>query len=168
MLVLKWLVIWVEFFVKVSILLFLRIKLWFSGILYCLVSLVWIFNIWYLLWIGIKNFGFISCSISFCFFWLLWLDVWMLLILLWMIFVLVFLSLLIMWLIFNVLLGIGEFEKIMVLLGLIEIWWWVLLVICESVVIGLFWELVYRIMILLVGRECKLLVLMMVLLGMFK
>lgn len=48
--------------------------------------------------------------------------------------------------------GIGEEEKIIVFLGIIWIWWCVLFVICESVVIGLFWLFVYKIIILLVGK----------------
>lgn len=133
------LVIWVVLFVNVSIFLFVIIKLFFFGILYFLVDFVWIFCILNLLWIGIKNLGFIKWSISFCFCWLLWLEVWILFILLWIIFVLVWYSKLIVWFIFVVLLGIGEDEKIIVLFGWIWIWWCVLLVILERVVIGLFW-----------------------------
>lgn len=66
---------------------------------------------------------------------------------------------------FVVFLGIGEFEKIIVLFGWILIWWCVLLVIWLSVVIGFFWELVYKIIVLFVGNWFSFVVLINVFFG---
>lgn len=156
---------WVELFVKVKILLFFIMKIFFLGIFVLIVKLVWIFCMWYLLCMGMKYFGLIKCNINFCFCWLLWLEVWILLILLWIILILVFWMVLINLLIFVVLLGIGFDEKIIVLLGCKVIWWWVLLVIWVSVVIDLFWLFVYIIKILLVWRCLSLFGLMKVFFG---
>jgi len=56
-----------------------------------------------------------------------------------------------MWKMVFLLLGIRDDASIMVLFLLMCIWW-LLLVICDSVVIGLFCELVYMSIIWLLGR----------------
>lgn len=140
-----WLVLCVELCVKVKIFLILKMKILFFLMLYLILVLLCVFNIWYLLWIGKKYFGLINWSINCWLFWELCFEVWMLEILLWIIFVLVLYKELIVLLIFFVLFGIGDELNIMVFLGIILICLWVLLVILDNVVIGLFCELVYSI-----------------------
>lgn len=69
-----WLLVVILLFLYFKILFLFMINIFDFVILILWVNLVWLINMWYFLWIGIKYFGFNKLIINFKFFWFVWLE----------------------------------------------------------------------------------------------